>query len=179
HGTALPILLFGPSLNGSGVHGKDPDLNDLDEFGNLKLGTDFRSIYATILENWLCIDGTTVNEILGDNYARLPDIGLSCSPVSNRNAQIGRQADVPTRITPQGGGQYLIDFELLRGGEVNIELVTMSGRRIMTVTDQYFHAGPQQVSLNLSSLGVRMAPLVYSLRTNGKVYSRKFVASSF
>ena len=81
HGTASPTMLFGPSLNGNGVLGGDPDLDDLDANGNLKFTTDFRSIYATVLENWLCIEPEQVDALLFRNFERL-DLGLQCQTVS-------------------------------------------------------------------------------------------------
>ena len=53
HGAAAPLFLVGNQLN-SGVVGNHPSLTDLDD-GDLKFHTDYRRIYATILENWLSI----------------------------------------------------------------------------------------------------------------------------
>lgn len=51
HGTAGPVLIAGASVR-PGLHGQSPSLTDL-EHGDLKMQTDFRQIYATILEDWL------------------------------------------------------------------------------------------------------------------------------
>src|SRR5689334_23853406 len=51
HGTAAPMFLVGGGVKG-GVYGQHPSLTDLD-YGNLKWHTDFRSVYATVLEGWL------------------------------------------------------------------------------------------------------------------------------
>ncbi len=58
HGTAAPMFLVGGSVKG-GVYGDHPSLTDLD-FGNLKWHTDFRCVYATVLENWLGVPPTPV-----------------------------------------------------------------------------------------------------------------------
>jgi uncharacterized protein (DUF1501 family) len=53
HGAASQVFIAGPSIKG-GIHGKHPSLTDLVE-GDLKFHTDFRSVYATLLErvlNW-------------------------------------------------------------------------------------------------------------------------------
>lgn len=60
HGTAAPVFLFGPMVN-AGVLGRHPSLTDLDS-GDLKFGTDFRSVYAGILESWLKADSKAVLE---------------------------------------------------------------------------------------------------------------------
>ena len=64
HGAAAPHFVFGPSVAG-GVHGSAPNLANLDANGNLQFQSDFRSYYATILQNWLGVDPTTV---LGSSF---------------------------------------------------------------------------------------------------------------
>ncbi len=51
HGSAGPMMLMGNKVKG-GFYGEPPSLTALDN-GNLRHTTDFRSVYATILENWL------------------------------------------------------------------------------------------------------------------------------
>jgi uncharacterized protein (DUF1501 family) len=51
HGTAGPVLLAGPSVK-AGLIGEAPKLLDLQD-GDLKMTTDFRRIYASVLEDWL------------------------------------------------------------------------------------------------------------------------------
>jgi uncharacterized protein (DUF1501 family) len=51
HGAAAPLMLFGSRLR-QGIIGKHPSLTDLDA-GDLKYAVDFRSVYASILQNWL------------------------------------------------------------------------------------------------------------------------------
>ena len=51
-------MLAGPNVKG-GVHGGYSSLTDLDE-GGLKVKTDFRSIYASLMEDWLKVDSVPV-----------------------------------------------------------------------------------------------------------------------
>jgi uncharacterized protein (DUF1501 family) len=60
HGAAAPMFLFGPMVK-PGVVGNHPSLTDLDS-GDLRFGTDFRSVYAGILEGWLKADSRKVLE---------------------------------------------------------------------------------------------------------------------
>ena len=64
HGTAAPLFVLGKAVVG-GIYGESPNLSNLDESGNLKFTVDFRSIYATVLDNWL---GAPSSAILGGNY---------------------------------------------------------------------------------------------------------------
>ena len=51
HGAASCLFVAGPSVKG-GVVGKHPSLADLDA-DDLKFHTDFRRVYATLLDDWL------------------------------------------------------------------------------------------------------------------------------
>jgi len=51
HGTATPMFVIGNGVEG-GLHGRHPSLTDLDD-GNLKMTTDFRRVYATMIRDWL------------------------------------------------------------------------------------------------------------------------------
>ena len=54
HGSAGLTLLAGPNVN-AGVHGGYSSLLDLQD-GGLKVQTDFRSIYADLMQNWLNVE---------------------------------------------------------------------------------------------------------------------------
>ena len=51
HGTAAPMFIIGPSVK-PGIVGRHPSLSDLDQ-GDLKYGVDFRSVYTSLLEDWM------------------------------------------------------------------------------------------------------------------------------
>jgi uncharacterized protein (DUF1501 family) len=52
HGTANHMYVIGKPVKG-GHYGSAPSLNDLDEGGNLRFTTDFRRVYASLIEGWL------------------------------------------------------------------------------------------------------------------------------
>jgi uncharacterized protein (DUF1501 family) len=64
HGTAAPLFVLGSAVQG-GVYGEPPDLTRLDANDNLVFTTDFRSVYATVLERWL---GAPASAVLGGNF---------------------------------------------------------------------------------------------------------------
>jgi uncharacterized protein (DUF1501 family) len=69
HGTAGPVFLAGNGVKG-GFYGEQPSLTDLDA-GDLKENTDFRSIYATVLDKVL---DTDPGKVLGDYSGRLDQV---------------------------------------------------------------------------------------------------------
>jgi uncharacterized protein (DUF1501 family) len=67
HGAGSCLFVAGASLKG-GVVGEHPSLKDLDS-GDLKHHTDFRQVYATLLDSWLGCDSRAV---LGGKFEHLP-----------------------------------------------------------------------------------------------------------
>lgn len=66
HGEASPLFLIGGGVKG-GIYGTYPNLNDLN-MGNLRFSTDFRSVYATVLERWL---GRPSDSILSGSFPKI------------------------------------------------------------------------------------------------------------
>jgi len=66
HGTAAPLFICGGGVK-AGLYGKRPVLDKLDA-GDLIYSIDFRSVYSTILRDWMKAPAA---EILGRDYPRL------------------------------------------------------------------------------------------------------------
>jgi uncharacterized protein (DUF1501 family) len=67
HGTAGPMFVVGSIVKG-GLYGEHPSLTDLDD-GDLRFTTDFRRVYATLIEDGF---GVKHQRVLGKHYERLP-----------------------------------------------------------------------------------------------------------
>lgn len=74
HGTAAPMFLFGDYVN-SKVFGENPILpSAATEKDNLPMQYDFRSVYASILERWFCVETQSVSEVMLRPFQSLPII---------------------------------------------------------------------------------------------------------
>lgn len=69
HGTAGPMFVLGRGVHG-GFYGAEPSLTDLED-GDLKATTDYRSVYATLLDRVLGADPTRILSGYGDQLDRL------------------------------------------------------------------------------------------------------------
>jgi uncharacterized protein (DUF1501 family) len=70
HGSGAPMFLVGGAVK-AGIVGEHPSLTKLEE-GNLIHSTDFRSVYAAVLDQWLGVDAKT---ILGGEYKAVEVFG--------------------------------------------------------------------------------------------------------
>jgi uncharacterized protein (DUF1501 family) len=68
HGTTNTTLLIGRPVAG-GIYGDTPSFTNLDKENRFKSSIDFRSVYATVLNQVL---GADANQILGGNFGSLP-----------------------------------------------------------------------------------------------------------
>ena len=70
HGTANQMFLFGETIT-PGLYGEQPSLDpqDLDNIGDLLHNVDFRSVYSTVLGNWLEVDPVP---LIGESWPILP-----------------------------------------------------------------------------------------------------------
>lgn len=70
HGTAAPLFVMGRQIQGP-LHGTAPDLK-IAKNADLTFTTDFRSVYATVLDRWL---ESPADTILGTPHQRLNFLG--------------------------------------------------------------------------------------------------------
>ena len=82
HGAGAPMFLFGKKVL-PGLVGTNPILpanatvND-----NIAMQYDFRSVYATVLENWLCVKNADLQQVMLRNYQSLPLVNAAdCKPI--------------------------------------------------------------------------------------------------
>ncbi len=172
HGAAAPVMMFGPGLEGNGILGKAPDLHDLDPIGNLKFDIDFRQIYASILEHWLCIEKAQVDAILGQSFDSLPDLGLQCSPITATRQHA--MARIPFRVLYLGD-RFRVQYELPQAMKVNIGLYNLSAQRIGEIVNAYQQAGPYQVDFYPKQLNMIPGQYVCTLQSISGKTSRQFI----
>jgi uncharacterized protein (DUF1501 family) len=174
HGTAAPVMFFGPTLESAEILGKNPDLKDIDATGNLKFDIDFKSIYATLLESWLCIDPLAVDEILGDTYDRIPQLGFDCLGVNTIDTALLQS--IKHKAKMHANGSYAIEYELSRPGNVEVDILTIMGQKITTLVNEYKSEGTHEAIFINQNLGLSGAMYVYRIRSGKSVVSGKFVA---
>ncbi|MDG1394686.1 MAG: DUF1501 domain-containing protein [Flavobacteriaceae bacterium] len=68
HGAANNLFVIGKNLKKPGIYNDSPDLSNLDKNGDLHYTIDFRSVYATLLDQWL---GASHSKVLGNSFNTL------------------------------------------------------------------------------------------------------------
>ncbi|MDX1906423.1 MAG: DUF1501 domain-containing protein [Bacteroidia bacterium] len=141
HGSAAPVMIFGHGIEG-GVIGHNPLIpGSASVDDNIPMQTDFRSLYATLMQDWFCVPSEDLNGISLGEFPTLPLIRVnSCVPDTIR--QLNEQAGKLLLVnTPNPFGQSTrLTFESV-GGQTMIQIFDRTGRLITTPVSQYLEAG--------------------------------------
>ena len=146
HGTAAPVMLFGSALKGNGFVGDHPSLRDLNKRGNLKYTLDFRSIYTTILTDWLCGDKNFINKaMLGNEYSLL-GLGINCDDeIINYDDLITYHAAV------YGSNKVELNLRINFDHHIKIYIYDILGRNHGLIYDNILRRGTHTFPLSINS----------------------------
>jgi uncharacterized protein (DUF1501 family) len=156
HGAAAPLFVFGKPVL-PGVVGNTPviptaaTVND-----NVPFQYDFRSVYATLLENWLCVKHDDLQTILLKNFQTLPLVNASsCSPAKPNLSGVSLISNYPNPFT----SKTTITFNT-KGGHTLVQVIDAMGTVLATLVDKDYKAGTYTVTFDSGTL----PPGVYYVR---------------
>lgn len=136
HGAAAPIIVFGDAIEG-GVLGANPIISTTTSVNdNIPMQYDFRSVYATLLEKWFCVDSATLNNIMLKNFQSLPIISASTNCMStkitlaNQNSGKNLITNYPNPFSSTTTIEYTS-----KGGHILIQIFNTMGKLITTLVD--------------------------------------------
>lgn len=171
HGTSAPLMLFGPALQGNGFVGDHPSITNLVN-GNMDYSEDFRAIYATVLEEWLCVNTNLVNEaLLNVNYQRV-NIGVNCSALSTDDFNLERFRHFV--IYPNN--DTIIKFTNPITQHTVVKLYDIMGREISTLKNEMLFAGEHSIDVK-KSVGIKlsMGQYIYKISVGSKHFSKSLL----
>lgn len=167
HGAAAPMFLFGSSIE-AGMLGVNPTIpasatvND-----NVPMQYDFRSVYATILEKWFCLDKTIVDSLFPPNInAQLQSLpilkagvcsGITPPPTTTGDKVIWNYPHPFTHNTE-------ITFKT-QGGHTLLQVYDTLGRLIATLVEKEY-TGPTTDKITFVATGLPTG-IYYARLQNG------------
>jgi len=175
HGTAAPMMLFGPALNGSGFVGEHPSLSDLTRGGNLKYTQDFINVYGTVMQEWLCIDQNVINQSIPRPYTPL-DLGFDCNSTVVNHDYIVRENFEHIAIYDQERVSIRINNNFQ--DHYKITLYNIIGQRTGVLYDDVLEPGQHDISVFDQLPQLNSGVYIYNINKGNKNYSKKIVISS-
>ena len=158
HGVAAPMLVFGSKVQ-NGILGKNPDIpagvsvND-----NIPHQYDYRSVYASILEQWFCADNVALQTVLLKNFQSLPLIqSNACAGIKdlNKKEELSLISNYPNPFTTQTRIKYIT-----QSGHVLVQVIDGMGRVVRILVDEIQEGNTHTLSFDSTGL----AAGVYYLR---------------
>ncbi len=131
HGTAAPIFLFGNPVIG-GLHGGAPDLSDLVE-GDLKHHTDFRQIYASVMNQWLAGDADAV---LGQHFETLPLFDAATSVEPGLTPALPSEFFLSDGFPNPFNPQTTVEYGLPEASDVRLDILNSVGQRVQILVNE-------------------------------------------
>jgi hypothetical protein len=150
------MFVFGAQVR-SGVTGNTPSIPSNSTVNdNIPYQYDFRSIYASLLSSWLCVDSGTLNKVMLKNFQQLPITQLGVCPVSN---PVGDTQQLLTIYPNPFQRQMTIQFKT-NGGHTLVQVLDGAGRLVRILFDREFSAGTYRVDFN----GEQLPTGIYYIR---------------
>jgi uncharacterized protein (DUF1501 family) len=168
HGWGTPSLLFGGDI-GNGISGTYQDLSNPDPFTDPEFSVDFRSIYTTVLQNWLGTSPDLVNFVMGAAYPVLNNLVPAIPPAKGDNGACALLGHNPHPTLP---GTLEIKYSLMQFGPVRLQLLDKSGHTIRTLVNEVKPLGSHTFLFRPSDWFVAPGEYQYRLMGGGQVFQR-------
>ncbi len=149
HGAAAPMILFGKNVTNA-VWGTSPTIpTNATANDNIPMQYDFRSVYASLLENWLCVKNSDLQAIMLKNFQNIGIVNsASCKVVPPNTSGLSLITNEPNPFS----ASTTIKFTTA-GGHTLIQIMDTMGRVIATPIDQvYSQPGNYTVSFYSGAL---------------------------
>lgn len=159
HGAALPMMLFGTQIE-KGIFGKNPTIPDnATENDNIPMHYDFRSVYASILNQWFCIPPDQIKNILFKDFQNIPIVkSQGChSEILERNKKIGNN--------------YVVVYPNPFEDKINIKFESEGGLCILQIFDNQGKIITQK-EITKTSIGINETTFYFEDIAKGLYYLR-------
>jgi uncharacterized protein (DUF1501 family) len=150
HGSSAPVMIFGP-VNG-GEYGEHSDLVDLDNSGDPVFGTDYRSIYASILDNWFQLPPDETSNVLNGDFEKLGFVNSSVSSSSEGRGAIPTKFTLNQNYPNPFNPTTTISFTLPEASNVELTVYDLNGRKVSALVNHRVRAGEHSIVFDASSL---------------------------
>ncbi len=147
HGAAAPLFVFGHYAQ-NGVTGNSPAIPlNVNTGDNIPMQYDFRSIYASILQQWFCVPETSLENIMLKNFQNIPVIKRTAPCISTSpeilNAMAGK--NIISNYPNPFQTSTTISYESF-GGHTLIQVFNTEGRLIKTLVDKEIAGGNHKIT---------------------------------
>lgn len=169
HGAGTHTLLFGGDI-GNGFVGQYQDLSNPDPVGDPPHSVDFRSVYATILQNWLGNTPGVSNFVLGKSFPVIPNLVPALTPPAGDNNKAALLGHNPSAAVP---GAFDIKYSIMQSGPVRLQILDKAGHVRRTLIDAYHEKGSHTFTFKPAEWYLTPGAYQYRLLAGGQAFQRE------
>lgn len=184
HGSAAPVMFFGSALNTSptavagtqypvaGMIGVSPNLplsastND-----QVSMQFDYRQLYSSVMQDWLCMTEAEVTQVLGSNFAKLPIFNNVL--LSTVDFDAPQHQDISVYPNPCADGNLTLRLPQLSNDYVNVSLLSING--VLIKSASYKMQG-QELQLQYEQLATDSIYILH-IDWNGTSFYKKIITN--
>lgn len=143
HGTAAPLLVFGTCVN-QGVYGQNPEITaDIAPQEGVPMQFDFRSVYASLLVDWLGVSETDVKTLLFEDFQKIPFIKDCSTPSSTHETEL----TIDARLSPNPCTEVTYLNFVNTGSQVHISVMNALGARLDVPVNKTLSSGAHEFAI--------------------------------
>jgi uncharacterized protein (DUF1501 family) len=184
HGSAAPVVFFGSALNTSptqvattqypvpGMVGASPNLpTNATVNDQVPMQFDYRQLYSSVMQDWLCMTESEVTQVLGTNFVKLPI--FNNVPLSAIDFDKEQYQDVKVFPNPCSDGKLTIRLPEITNDYINVSLLSVNG--VLIHSASYKMQG-QELQLLYNQLDID-AMYILHIDWNGASFYKKIITN--
>lgn len=168
HGWGTPMMLFGGGI-GNGFTGAYQDLSDPDPYGDPEFSVDFRSVYSTVLQDWMGNSPDLVNFVMGQNHPTIGGLVPAAAPLQGDNGKCALLGHHPHPTQP---ATIEIKYAMMQNGPVRLQILDSAGHVLRTLLDEYRDRGSYTFLFKAPDWYISPGIYQYRLQSGGQVFQR-------
>lgn len=152
HGSSAPVFVFGKQVR-SGIIGNNPNISSSTTVNdNIPFQYDFRSIYASLLKQWFCVQDDDLQTIMLRNFQEIPvALNPACGITGLEDVINGSGEELIINYPNPFTSTTTIAFRT-KGGHTSVMVMDCLGRVVRILTDKVYTAGAFSVSFDSKGL---------------------------
>lgn len=182
HGSAAPVIFFGAALNTSpsqvagtqypvsGMIGASPNLPaNATVSDQVPMQFDYRQLYATVMQDWLCMTEAEVTQVLESNFVKLPIFNKVL--LSSIDFDQDKNQSIMVYPIPCVDGILTLRLPVSCSDYLNVSLLSVNGALLHS--GNYKMQG-QELQLNYSQLTANSIYILH-IDWNGSSFYKKII----
>jgi uncharacterized protein (DUF1501 family) len=137
HGTSAPHFLWGKGVQG-GILGTNPAIPaTVTVKDNIPMQYDYRSVYASVLRDWLGVGAADLAKVMLKDFPFLPLVGTPVVPSGPVERGDALEPNFPNPFR----GATTLRWRVAAPDRVRLRVFDLGGRLVRTVVDEYLAPG--------------------------------------